>query len=274
MPKHSTSALVVLTLVLWTSVPTSEHAAQSEPLAANPGRGYDAVAMSDDLDLPRVARRLGSGRPVRIVAFGSSSTEGIGATSPTASYPARLEAELNHALSNKAGVSVSNRGIGGEHAEDMLARLDRDVLAARPDLVIWQTGSNDPLRGVPLSRFSEMTRVGLERMRAAGIDVMLMDPQWCSALDAVPGADLYREAIRAIGAEFGVPVIRRAEMMHRWVADKRLPRGELMSPDGLHMTDRSYALLAAEVAKDILIRAAKARTDSTTASSSALAARL
>src|SRR4051794_30745873 len=48
--------------------------------------------------LPRVARQLASRLPVRIVAFGSSSTEGVGATSPSATYPARLEGELNQAL--------------------------------------------------------------------------------------------------------------------------------------------------------------------------------
>jgi hypothetical protein len=50
--------------------------------------------------------------------------------------------------------------------------------------------------------------------------------------------------------------------MRRWVEDKRLPKEQLSSSDGLHMTDGSYALLAADVAKDVLVRAAKARTGS------------
>ena len=40
----------------------------------------------------------------------------------------------------------------------MMKRIDQDALAPRPDLVIWQTGSNDPLRGVPLDRFKDETR--------------------------------------------------------------------------------------------------------------------
>src|SRR4051794_8224119 len=72
---------------------------------------------------PRVARQLASRLPVRIVAFGSSSTEGVGATSPSATYPARLEVELNQALSvDSKRVSVLNRGVGGEDVDDMLAR--------------------------------------------------------------------------------------------------------------------------------------------------------
>jgi lysophospholipase L1-like esterase len=203
--------------------------------------------------LPRVARQLASRLPVRIVAFGSSSTEGVGATSPSATYPARLETELNQALPGEAKhVSVLNRGVGGEDVDDMLARLDRDVLAAKPDLVIWQTGSNDPLRSVPLARFFEETKAGIGKMRAAGLDVMLMEPQWCPKLQETAGADLYREAVRSVGSELAVPVIRRADLMRKWVAENRLSSNQLLSKDGFHMTDGGYALLAREIANEIL----------------------
>jgi hypothetical protein len=39
-------------------------------------------------------------------------------------------------------VSVMNHGVNGETEIDMLARFDRDVFAAKPDLVICQVGSN------------------------------------------------------------------------------------------------------------------------------------
>jgi acyl-CoA thioesterase-1 len=203
--------------------------------------------------LPRVARQLVLRLPVRIVAFGSSSTEGVGATSPSAAYPARLEAELNQALpgENKR-VTVLNRGVGGEDVDDMLARLDRDVLEAKPDLVIWQTGSNDPLRSVPLARFVAETKAGIGKMRAAGLDVMLMEPQWCPKLQGMQGADLYREAVRSVGAELGIPVIRRADLMRKWVDERRLSSNQLLSRDGFHMTDGGYALLAREIADEIL----------------------
>ena len=126
-------------------------------------------------DLPHVARQIAAGEPLRIVAFGSSSTEGIGASSPAAAYPARLEVALKGALPHLAGgVTVLNRGIGGEHTDDMLRRLDRDVLQAKPQLVIWQTGSNDALRGVTLEHFREATIATVRQMQDAEIDVVLM----------------------------------------------------------------------------------------------------
>src|SRR5687768_3740430 len=44
--------------------------------------------------LVRVARRLTFGEAITVVAIGSSSTVGAGASSPATSYPSRLETEL------------------------------------------------------------------------------------------------------------------------------------------------------------------------------------
>ena len=197
------------------------------------------------------AADLAEQHALRIVAFGSSSTEGIGASSPAASYPSRLQAELRAALPDGVALKVLNRGVGGEDAEDMQRRLPR-IIAERPDLVIWQTGTNDPLRGLPLARFTELTRQGIGAFRAAGIDVMLMEPQDCPVFSGKPGSLAYRDAVRALGDETGVPVIRRYDLMQRWVATAKLTRAQMQAPDGLHMSDAGYALLAKAVARAIM----------------------
>lgn len=212
----------------------------------------------DPAGLPHVAQKIALGGPLSIVAFGSSSTEGVGASAPSAAYPARLEAGLRRALPHLGSrITVTNRGIGGEAVDEMLARLDRDVIAPHPDLVIWQTGSNDALRGVSLDHFREATEAALERIRAAGIDVVLMEPQWCPALDATPGADRFRDAVRALGSDLGVAVIRRSDLMRDWIGQGRLTRTELFASDGLHMADGGYALLA-EAAQDAVLDGAEA----------------
>jgi acyl-CoA thioesterase-1 len=218
-----------------------------------PLRASHAAGVHPDpgqLVLPHIAEALVDRTPLRIVAFGSSSTEGIGATSRAASYPSRLQIELGAALP-KLPVIVVNRGKGGEDADDMARRLP-GIIALHPDLVIWQTGTNDALHGVPLDRFIALTRAGILAIRAAGIDVMLIEPQRCRALDAVPGALRYRDAMRALGAQLGVPVIRRYDLMQAWVTGNLLTRAQLMSGDGLHMGDGGYALLAKAIARTIL----------------------
>ena len=85
------------------------------------------------------------GLPNDILAIGSSSTEGVGASSPANSYPARLEAELE----SETGVDfdVKNAGVGGELAAKTLERLRRALKSGWARLVIWQVGTNDALVG-------------------------------------------------------------------------------------------------------------------------------
>jgi lysophospholipase L1-like esterase len=218
-----------------------------------PAFAGDPQAVSGDRRLSHVADRLTAGLPVRIIAFGSSSTEGVGASSPAASYPSRLQDALTTAWAPKQQVVVLNRGIGGEDADDMARRLPM-VIAEHPDLIIWQTGSNDPLRGLPLDRFVQQTIAGVQEIRAAHIDLMLMEPQLCRALDGKPVSISYRDALRGIGAGMDVPVIRRYDMMRGWLADGVLTMTQMLAPDGLHMADGGYAKLADAIAADILRR--------------------
>ncbi len=208
--------------------------------------GQGAIIVSA---LPRVAHRLAAALPLHILAFGSSSTQGVGASSPAASYPARLQAFLRAAL--KVPVAVANAGIGGQDADDMLRRIPA-LAALHPDLVIWQTGSNDPLRGVPLDRFDRETRAGIAVFRGAGADVMLMEPQDCDVLRSHPGAFAYRDALRRIAAQMRVPLVRRYDLMHVWLAEGKLTRAQLFYGDGLHMADGGYAQLAIAVGEQIL----------------------
>ena len=190
--------------------------------------------------------------PLKIVAFGSSSTEGVGATNPSSAYPARLQVLLNDEMPDGRRVEVVNRGVGGEDADDMIRRLPRDVIARHPAVVIWQTGSNDPFRKVPLERFERETRDGIAAMQKAGIKVILMEPQWCPRLEQIATASDYRDMVRRIGHDMGIDVVRRSDLMHDWIREGLLTRREMLAPDGLHMTDGGYAALARSVAPEVL----------------------
>jgi lysophospholipase L1-like esterase len=245
---------MVFTLATMTGLPAGARSAQSNSqtgshAAAKSTNGHNITPGPAVAGLPHVSSRLRSSVSLRIVAFGSSSTEGTGASNPAATYPAQLQDELEERLPDRQ-IIVINRGHAGDDAQDMMQRLPL-VLADRPDLVIWQTGTNDPLRHLPLDRFIALTREGITRIRATGADVMLMEPQDCPVYDSTPGAMGYRDAVRALGKELGVPVVRRFDLMRQWVREG-IPARELQSGDGLHMGDRGYALLADAVA-DLLL---------------------
>jgi acyl-CoA thioesterase-1 len=198
-------------------------------------------------------RTMGPAHPLlRVIAFGSSSTQGAGATNPAAAYPAQLQAILSRSMPKGRSVEVLNRGIGGQDVDDMMLRLQVDVIAPKPDVVIWQTGSNDPLRNVPIERFEAETFAGVQAMQNAGAEVILMEPQWCPRLERIGKADLYRDAIRRIGQQLKVAVIHRSDLMHKWIAEGRMTKSQMLAPDGLHMTDGGYAQLARDVAPEVL----------------------
>ena len=233
-------------------------AALMAPPSIVPAFADDQPRAIDHAHLTRVAMRLAAHQPVRIIAFGSSSTEGVGASSLAGSYPSRLLVDLTAILPQHQQISVLNRGIGGEDADDMVRRLPT-IINEHPDLIIWQTGTNDPLRKLPLDRFVQETIAGIQAIRAAHIDLMLMEPQLCRELDGKPASYRYRDALRAIGVGMDVPLIRRYDMMRDWLADGVLTPKQMLAPDGLHMADGGYAKLAEAVAADILHLAAPPR---------------
>ncbi len=199
---------------------------------------------------PAVATALVDDRALTIVAFGSSSTEGIGASGPATTYPARLEQELLQRLPGHE-VRVVNSGIGGDTAALMMARLDRDVLAHRPDLVVWQLGTNDALRGVKPEEFRKLALQGVEQIRGIGADILFMEPQLLSGQGPESLYSRYIAEVRALGAELGIPVLLRASIMAEWAERGVIPAGQMLSHDGLHMTDASYRCLAEVVADAI-----------------------
>ena len=66
------------------------------------------------------------------------------------------------------------------------------------------------------------------------------------------GAFAYRDALQQIAADMRVPLVRRYDLMHQWLANGLVQPADLLYSDGLHMTDGGYALLATEVGKEIM----------------------
>jgi acyl-CoA thioesterase I len=196
-----------------------------------------------DFPLPHVSRLLASGKPIKIVALGSSSTYGAGASSSAAAYPNRLAQELTRSLPGHE-FTVLNRGVNGEEITDMLARLDRAVIAERPDLVLWQVGTNSVLRDRALSPHVGELHQGLLRLKAIGADVVLIDPQYAPRVIAKPNCDGMVSLISAAAKAEHIGVFHRFELMRHWYVVEHLPFETFISADGLHMNDWSYACLA------------------------------
>ena len=153
------------------------------PAASAPSAACSARAELARFERPLIhtMRRLANGQPLAVVAIGSSSTAGAGASSPDATYPSRLAVELRARFPGRE-IAVFNRGVNGEETTNMMARFAADVLAAHPQLVLWQIGTNSVLRDHPLSPHAMQLHDGIERLKAAGADVVLIDPQFAPAV--------------------------------------------------------------------------------------------
>jgi acyl-CoA thioesterase I len=192
-----------------------------------------------------------SGAPVTIIAFGSSSTAGAGASSQANSYPAQLAREIKrrYPLSD---VTVLNKGINGEQSTQMMARLQRDVLDLHPDLVIWQTGSNEILKHGDIEVFKRQTTEGLAKLKAAGIEVILMDAQYTPRIIKNTAYPDFNGALRAIASEAHVPLFDRFKAMQFWLATERRDWSDMVAHDLLHLNDHGYRCVASEVASLIV----------------------
>jgi lysophospholipase L1-like esterase len=193
--------------------------------------------------LPRTGRRLAAGQPLTIVAVGSSSTAGAGASSPAASYPSRLAVALRERFQGHA-ITVLNRGVNGEDIRDMLARFDRNVVAEEPDLVLWQLGTNSVLRDHPVAGVGGLLRQGLARLKAIGADVVLIDPQFAPRVLAKPETEDMVKLISAEAKKASVDVFPRFAVMREWRETDNIPFDAFISADGLHMNDWSYSCVA------------------------------
>jgi acyl-CoA thioesterase I len=194
--------------------------------------------------LPRTAQRVAAHQPLTIVAIGSSSTEGIGASSPARSYPRQLEGELRGRFA-EVPVTVLNKGVGGEVAGQTLERFTADVLEHKPDLVIWQVGSNDAaMQDLDLAAYEQLVRGGIERLKAAGVDVLILDLQYAPMVLERSLSPRVEQILLSLAEQEAVPVFQRFAVMRHWLDSGQLDFRAMLSADGLHMNDFSYGCLA------------------------------
>lgn len=200
--------------------------------------------------LPAAKKAVQESGTLTIVALGSSTTAGSGASTDDRSYPAVLANELRRRLPGTE-INVVNKGVGGQSAYDMLLRMEADVIEEKPSIVIWQTVVNDAIRDVGEEKLAKILRKGIRKVQNAGIDMIMMDLQWLAREDRYPRYDGYRAVLAKTADEHGVSVFPRYAMMKSWARSKQFTSEELVGMDGLHMVEASYRCLAIRIADGI-----------------------
>jgi lysophospholipase L1-like esterase len=206
--------------------------------------------------LTHFAQSLVSGKP-KIVAIGSSTTAGEGNIKP---YPERLLSFLQTEYPNPR-ITMVNEGIGGQEAPIELQRFTTDVIAHKPDLVIWQVGTNavwqSPGSIPPPPTLDETTtaiRDGLIQLKGeTQADIILMDLQYLPAVltpAKQPKAIEMVDKIRELAQDAGVNVFRRFEFMKRLHEVEKVSFDRMVDPGDdtrLHDSDWVTQRLACAV---------------------------
>jgi acyl-CoA thioesterase I len=239
------SVLIPATSVSHDAAPTAA------PNVARPSASTtnSAVSHPSSMELPRLGQALRATHTAKVLAIGSSSTVGVGASSPSHTYVARLETGLESTLKG-TDFEIIGHGLSGEVAQGAADRMKREVEQVKPDLVIWQVGTNDALRHVAMDSFKDCLKKTLAWLKEQQIDVILINPQYGESLVK----DAYYEdvvaAVAAIAREEQVLVVDRFEALrklHRQRGDQ-----VYLSTDNLHMNDEGYRWLAEQLAATII----------------------
>lgn len=236
------------------SAAESAHAQDSATMSA----AETCLAANSNLSLgvrlTHTRDRLKDGKPLQIVAVGSSSTVGLWEFRPATTYPDVMRREILR-LQSSARISVINSGRVGDTIPDNVARFERDVLSFKPDLILWQLGTNDIAWGGQADdQLKNKIIKGVHSLKASGADVILMDLQYTPMVLASPYYSRMQEIISEVAQQERVGLFSRFALMRKSI-DAGVPPSALVSWDRLHNSTEGYDCIGRALARAILTNA-------------------
>jgi hypothetical protein len=163
---------------------------------------------------PRVAAAIAR-KQIKIVVVGTSSSTIGGPGGAIKAYPARLEDELKRRLPDVA-VEVKSLAKPRETAADAEKSLERIANEEKPDLVVWQTGTFDAMRGVDLEDFRIALSDGIDTMQAAKVDTVLMNMQYSPRTESMIAVGSYADTMRLVAMQYEIGLFDRFAIMKHW----------------------------------------------------------
>ena len=162
-------------------------------------------------------------------------------------------------------------GISGHKSNDMLARLEKDVLAKKPDFMTLSCGVNDVwhgANGIPLDKYKENITQIVDKCQAAGIKVVILTSTMIGEDQPNPNNQklaAYNDFLKTLAKEKKCLLADLNADMQAGIAkagaDKK---GNLYTGDGVHMNPLGNQMMATGVLKAFGLTAeqlAKAKTD-------------
>jgi acyl-CoA thioesterase I len=206
--------------------------------------------LASDAKLPLLAERLKARQAVTIVAIGGSSTAGIAVPTPAQAYPERLRDALTRRYPGTP-IQVINKGVPHQAAGEVFARFDKDVLAEKPDLTIWETGTIEAVRGLDIDAFTATLEDGLAALHQHHIEAILVNMQYSRRTASIIDFEPYVNAMRRLADLNEVYLFPRLEIMRFWSDNGTFDFEDVPKADRAALAASVYDCLARQLAEAI-----------------------
>ncbi len=184
-------------------------------LAAPPAGCMVARDLLDrSFPLSHVARAIAA-KKLNVLVVGAGSSILPATADGKMAYPARLQAALTQALPGVT-VTVATDVKSRRPATVMLRSMPKALTAAKPQLVIWQTGTVDAMLAVDPDAFGDTLEAGIALARKAGADVILINAQYSPRTESMIALSTYAEEMRWVAVQHAVPLFNRFAIMKSW----------------------------------------------------------
>jgi lysophospholipase L1-like esterase len=222
---------------------------QASPATQGSIEGCDVPdnLLATDSVLQRVADVVKAGKPLNVLVIGSRSS--TIPQSEGSAYPARLQVALKEALPTVT-VNLAVEIQAKTTAEEAARGIAKLIEAKKPTLVVWQTGTVDAMRSIDPDDFHNAVDEGVAALQNAGVDVVLMNPQYSPRTETMISLPPYLDNIRAVAQQHDVPLFDRFAIMHQWNDDGEF---DLFSASpGLELAKRVHDCLGRALSKFVI----------------------
>jgi hypothetical protein len=216
--------------------------------AATPDGCAAAPAFSTpDEKLKHLAEAVRGQDTIDVLAVGSGTMVGQDGGGGNA-FPYRMIQGLRSELPGRE-IELTLRGSRGATAGEMLKLIETELAEQHFALVLWQTGTVEALRSIPPEELRKVLEAGIEKVRASGADLVLIDAQYSKPMAAKVNELPYLEVLRKVAEEQGVVLFRRYDLMQSWAADGRNDLENVRKADREKVIDALHACLAQVLVK-------------------------
>lgn len=213
--------------------------------------------VTSDAPLAQFATTIAAGGPVDILAVGSATTVGsltaggLHSAAQGGAFPWHMARALHAALPS-VDFRLTVRGGRGMTTEDMLPLIEAALKQQHYPLVLWQTGTVEAVRGLQPDGMLDVLHTGAERVRDAGGDLVLIDPQFSRFLRANTDLDPYENVMQQVATMPGVALFHRFDLMRTWANDGRIDLENAPKADRDKALDELNACLGKALARFVL----------------------